>query len=885
MSNKQISNDDDELGKLRAVIEAIRARAPDDAQWAAARERLLATLERATRQRTAPSLLTGLLQFGMSLRRLAIPGLAATAALVAILTGLVLFTTHRHAVKESGPVAAVGQVEQTHLAYVRAPGATDEKSLSPDDALHPGERVRVAPQGDLQVRLDDGSRLWLAAGTEAECVGPRSDESPAWRLLRGEIQAQVTPARARFTITTPGTAMRVLGTEFHVRVYPEQEPETENQALRNQAGILRRAIVVLTVLSGSVALETGGQQQVVPEGNRATVDTAQQTVISAEVPHIEYVRKWVAQRMSQPGQNPSAEVLLSVMLHPGLLHRLEAVDVETGRIRDVADFIGGRPEVVQSLNANLALIEVRSVLYGVEPIEDNAGHPLIDDQAVLVDLTQGEKATILPLEGWRPLYIQLSPDRRKLAFPGSRRMEDDRYEAGLLVMDLETFKPAVLLNGAMKTAPAWSPDSRWLAISKGEDYQTKGHEIVLIDTLTGEVKSTGLKAAGAVFSPDGKRLVFSAGFGRGGSWYRGVPTDGNLFIVTLPDGQPQQLTHLPNGGAVQPAFSPDGSRIAYWEKPTGDKVHSALHIVDLATQEDQTVCTITGHANPDEIRWTHDNGELLASYFDFDERVQHVKLAKRQGDDWTVTEPEIKLPKPEDYADYREVCQFAQRLVDVFTAHREGLKAQDLHRIDDALKKYALARDLAAGIVKDLERGAGEGVPAVKLQPSDVLPYQEAMARKAALSPQELSAQVVRSNLKYYVNSLLGEYYRDHDRFPPAENEMATQAGGEANPPLPTFAQWAGNLKSDARINYVDCATDHDLVRHFFVVPGDDPQQKATSYEVVRSDKEVLILRTPVLADGKRLEATYRVERDRTYEYQGKTHRQVLLNCQIADVR
>jgi hypothetical protein len=821
----------------------------------------------------------------MFLRRLTIPWLAATAALIAILTGLLLSTTHRHAVKESGPVAAVGQVEQTHLAYVLAPGATDEKSLSPDDALHPGERVRVAPQGDLQVRLDDGSRLWLTAGTEAECVGPRSDKSPAWRLLRGEIQAQVTPARARFTMTTPGTTMRVLGTEFHVRVYPEQEPERENQAMRNQAGILRQAIVVLTVLSGSVALEAGGQQQVVAEGNRATVDTAQQTVTSAEVPHIEYLRKWVAKRMGQPGQKPSAEVLMSVMLHPGLLHRLLAVDVETGKIRHVADFIGTRPEVVQSVNANLALVEVRSVLYDAEPIADNAGHPLIDDEAVLVDLTRGEKATILPLEGWGPLYIQLSPDRRKLAFLGSRRLEDDRYEAGLLVMDLETFKPAVLLKGAMKTAPAWSPDSRWLAISKGEDYQTGGHEIVLIDTLTGEVKSTGLKAAGAVFSPDGKRLVYSAGFGQGGSWYRGVPIFGNLFIVTLPDGQPEQLTHLPKGGAVQPVFSPDGSRIAYWEMPTGDKVQKKLHIVNLAAEKDQTVCNIAGHANPDESRWTHDNVEFLVSYFDYEEGVQHVKLAKRQGDDWTVTEQQIKLPKAEEYADYSEVRKFAQRLVDVCTAHREGLKAQDLHRIEDALKKYALARDLAAGIVNDLERGAGEGVRAVKLQASDVRPYQEAMAKKAALSPQELSVQVVRSNLKYYVNSLLGEYYRDHDRFPPTDKEIAAQAGGEANPALPSFAQWAKNLKSDSRINYVDCATDHDLVRRFFVVPGDDPEQKATSYQVVRSDKGAFVLRTPVLADGKRLEATYRVERDKTYEYQGEKHRQVLVNCKIAEVR
>ena len=610
--------------------------------------------------------------------------------------------------------------------------------------------MRVAPQGDLQVRLDDGSRLWLTAGTEAECIGPRSDESPAWRLLHGEIQAQITPAHARFSMATPGAAMRVLGTEFHVRVYPEQEPEKGNEVMGNRAGVSPHAIVVLTVLSGSVTLDAGDQQRVVSEGNRVTVDTARQTVTSAEVSHTEYLRKWVAQRMDQPDKESSSELLTFVPPASG-----PAPPAAGGRCGDRQGSADRRFHRNRSaggaawLNPGLALVEVHSVLYDVEPVADNWGHPLIDDQVVLVDLRQGEKATLLPQEGWRPFYIQLSPDRRKMAFLGTRATwRTTRFENALLVMDLEAFKPVILLKGAMKTAPAWSPDSRFLAISKARGYQFSGHEIALIDTLTGEVKSTGLTGGGAVFSPDGKRLAYSAGFGRGGSYYRGVPMNGNLFIATLPDGPPEQLTHLPKGGAVLPAFSPDGSHLFYWELPAGEAVQKSLHIVDLATKKDQTVLNITEHANPDEIRWTQDNVKFLVSYFDYEEGVQHVKLVKRQGDDWIVTELKVKLPKAEEYAGYDEVRKFTRRLVDVFTAHREGLKAQDLHQIDEALRKYARARDLAAGIVKDLERGAGEGVEAVKLQPGDVLPYQEALAKKAVVSPQDLSVQVVRRNLE-----------------------------------------------------------------------------------------------------------------------------------------
>lgn len=54
-----------------------------------------------------------------------------------------------------------------------------------------------------------------------------------------------------------------------------------------------------------------------------------------------------------------------------------------------------------------------------------------------------------------------------------------------------------------------------------------------------------------------------------------------------------------------------------------------------------------------------------------------------------------------------------------------------------------------------------------------------------------------------------------------------------------------------------------------FVVPGDDigpeddPAKVKTSYELVRSDEKegVWVLRTPVLPDGKRLEAVYQADR------------------------
>ena len=56
-------------------------------------------------------------------------------------------------------------------------------------------------------------------------------------------------------------------------------------------------------------------------------------------------------------------------------------------------------------------------------------------------------------------------------------------------------------------------------------------------------------------SPDGKTLAFVRG---PGTFY----TPGQIYLKTLPDGEPKQLTD-DDLGKMSPAFSPDGSRIAY----------------------------------------------------------------------------------------------------------------------------------------------------------------------------------------------------------------------------------------------------------------------------------------------------------------------------------
>ena len=220
------------------------------------------------------------------------------------------------------------------------------------------------------------------------------------------------------------------------------------------------------------------------------------------------------------------------------------------------------------------------------------------------------------------------------------------------------------------------------------------------------------------------------------------------------------------------------------------------------------------------------------------------------------------------------------RLQDVFEAHFEAVAALDLQQIEAAQRKFALARDRAEGILRDVQRGAGEGVTAAKLQPSDVSPYRDVLAKEAAVSVPDRSAEVVHRNLDY-VGILLRQYHHAYGRFPPITSQPA-QGGGRPNPP--TFDAWIRHLPTDWRIDHVD-GSDHEIVRRLFVVPGDDPDKKATSYEVVSADRDSFVLRTPVLANGKRFEASYRAERKEIDFVNGTKQSMVFVKRTISEIK
>jgi hypothetical protein len=101
------------------------------------------------------------------------------------------------------------------------------------------------------------------------------------------------------------------------------------------------------------------------------------------------------------------------------------------------------------------------------------------------------------------------------------------------------------------TALAWSPNSRYLAVSLSSTSTKGGGALGLIDTSTlkSRVVATG-DVAGASFNPAGTQLVF----GLSGSVQLSTPT--NLYVAAVTGGGTAQLTT--NGDSFEPVWARSG---------------------------------------------------------------------------------------------------------------------------------------------------------------------------------------------------------------------------------------------------------------------------------------------------------------------------------------
>ena len=206
-----------------------------------------------------------------------------------------------------------------------------------------------------------------------------------------------------------------------------------------------------------------------------------------------------------------------------------------------------------------------------------------------------------------------SPDGRRIVFRAERR-----GRTGLWLLERGGGPPRQLTQLAdpdgFDGSAAWSPDGRTIAFSRvapvaeGSAEWRSSVELLDLDAESSRrLVIDGLPSARVrdpAWHPDGARIAFVEAMPRAG---RG----GRLWIVDRDGGRATPLSR--EGTAVYaPAFSPDGRRIAYFAPDSGGRVQVWLQDAD---RSNAVPLRLTSHADvsPTRIRWTPDGAVVYAA--------------------------------------------------------------------------------------------------------------------------------------------------------------------------------------------------------------------------------------------------------------------------------
>ncbi|MEJ1200458.1 MULTISPECIES: serine hydrolase [unclassified Streptomyces] len=235
-----------------------------------------------------------------------------------------------------------------------------------------------------------------------------------------------------------------------------------------------------------------------------------------------------------------------------------------------------------------------------------------------------------------PEQPALSPDGTRIAYVlRTADRENDRDDRALWTVPTGCGAARRLTRGPDDTAPAWSPDGRWIAFLRGGDGPP---QLWLLPAEGGEPEPVTDLPAGAgapVWSPDGTAIAFPApvdsdrGTAPPGNTPAPVVTDrlgykadgpglwgtvrNHLHLVDVGSRAVRQVTHG-DWHAGTPAWSPDGRSLAFCAARGADAdltLRSQAYVVDRPATGAEPRPVGSGEGTAHAVNWTADGAALL----------------------------------------------------------------------------------------------------------------------------------------------------------------------------------------------------------------------------------------------------------------------------------